>query len=1068
MLHVGTRTKLSSTKFFILCFKVVMEQSPHLHRRFIEADFLAKLINDKCSIPSNVKIEKKTVNTAFGTLTPYKLADLLVLTATNPTQVYRSNYTPNGGTTENAYCYVPNATELPPRLPSYEWWKKWARNDKDIPEATRKRAAKPTGTVVSTKNTQKRAKTKEKVEQRDNLRSKSKEKEKLADLVDKATIAALNRNEDMTNDESCPNALTYWTSGEAKRIFGIANPVDEDEEETPLQEILLKRIKRLKDAFLSPSGWREVIDDRDADNLYSEADQFRLRRACKYLAAALVIALAYLVPGQFTWTNCCELALGTINRQESTVVAGVDGSLLEWELSIEDRRVQFLKPLEQENPHALTNAKYLMTLHKSIRTNNEQFQNRHKATKNGKTALPPLLDAYPEAKDSMIRYAKGNLNHLSSERVYSHVHETILPGLVEVKNQEVKDETGELGTYTVESILKENGLVKLSIPTIYRWMRRLGFKYEVRKKCYYVDTHEKPDNKRYRKRYAREYRELELRMFRWVQISHQDFLYLQQTNKFKEHELVAKGYEYACPDGRRIIEFHVDDHPMFQENLSHTQFGGSLSVRNPKPNRPLIAFGQDECIFKQYIFTTKVWSAPDGTKGLVPKDEGLGVMISAFVSREFGFLFELTEEQFMQVNLFRRGESNCVYRDSEAATKKLGTDRKADLVKSPFLVEFEYGANGDGYWTYESMVLQVEDCIDVVQALYPQFDFLFQFDHSCGHDRKRPDGLNALSVRKGFSDNQPRMRATRIDDEHNIGSYNTTVSIGEQYSLVWGDGEDEAGPCWMTAEERALFREDRPCPQGKIETYKYKKDELIEKLSARNLSTTGNKTALTQRCQNHGIAVTEERPVVINGWRGKPKGAFQILWDRGFLSSNVYKDYTMDGRSDPMGNPIEGTSLKAMLAALPDFQQEKTLLQHHVEGRSVPNGQQIMLIRSPKCHPEVAGEGIEYAWAVAKQWYRRLPLSKKKSKENFRKNVTQSMKNITVRAMRSMSKRAREYIVAYDVLSRWKDIHGADSEVPETSAKLLDRLVDQRRSHRSVSHDNPWVKMLMESMASSQ
>jgi hypothetical protein len=57
-----------------------------------------------------------------------------------------------------------------------------------------------------------------------------------------------------------------------------------------------------------------------------------------------------------------------------------------------------------------------------------------------------------------------------------------------------------------------------------------------------------------------------------------------------------------------MVEFHVDDHPMFQEKLSHVKFGGSLSLRNPKPNRPLIAFGQDECIFttKQYIFTAKV------------------------------------------------------------------------------------------------------------------------------------------------------------------------------------------------------------------------------------------------------------------------------------------------------------------------------------------------------------------------------------------------------------------------------------------------------------------------------
>jgi hypothetical protein len=47
--------------------------------------------------------------------------------------------------------------------------------------------------------------------------------------------------------------------------------------------------------------------------------------------------------------------------------------------------------------------------------------------------------------------------------------------------------------FTVEDLLKENGLSKLAIPTVYRWIRRLGFKYQVRKKCYYVDTHEKPE-----------------------------------------------------------------------------------------------------------------------------------------------------------------------------------------------------------------------------------------------------------------------------------------------------------------------------------------------------------------------------------------------------------------------------------------------------------------------------------------------------------------------------------------------------------------------------------------------
>jgi hypothetical protein len=33
---------------------------------------------------------------------------------------------------------------------------------------------------------------------------------------------------------------------------------------------------------------------------------------------------------------------------------------------------------------------------------------------------------------------------------------------------------------------------------------------------------------------------------------------------------------------------------------------------------------------------------------------------------------------------------------------------KKDLLSSPFIVEFEYLANYEGYWYYEHMVLQLE------------------------------------------------------------------------------------------------------------------------------------------------------------------------------------------------------------------------------------------------------------------------------------------------------------------------------------------------------------------------
>jgi hypothetical protein len=198
-------------------------------------------------------------------------------------------------------------------------------------------------------------------------------------------------------------------------------------------------------------------------------------------------------------------------------------------------------------------------------------------------------------------------------------------------------------------------LVKLSVSTMYRWMRKLGFRYEVRKKCYYVDTHEKPENCRYRKQYAREYRQLELRMHRWIQFKQRYFVFLQDTAEFKKHKLVSNGYKYHSERNGPMIELHVDDHPFFQQKMNkpHHIFGGDLSIHNPNQNRPLIAFGQDECIFKQFLFTTKAWVAPDGTKSLVLKDEGLGVMISAFVSREFGLGMKLSAAQLAIINVFR-------------------------------------------------------------------------------------------------------------------------------------------------------------------------------------------------------------------------------------------------------------------------------------------------------------------------------------------------------------------------------------------------------------------------------
>jgi hypothetical protein len=50
----------------------------------------------------------------------------------------------------------------------------------------------------------------------------------------------------------------------------------------------------------------------------------------------------------------------------------------------------------------------------------------------------------------------------------------------------------------------------------------------------------------------------------------------------------------------------------------------------------------------------------------------------------------------------------------------------------------------------------------------------------------------------------------------------------------------------------------------------------------------------------------------------------------------------------------------------------------------------VLINRTPKCHPELTGEGIEYAWGCAKNYYQRLPLDEKRRKEKFMGSVRRS------------------------------------------------------------------------------
>jgi hypothetical protein len=130
----------------------------------------------------------------------------------------------------------------------------------------------------------------------------------------------------------------------------------------------------------------------------------------------------------------------------------------------------------------------------------------------------------------------------------------------------------------------------------------------------------------------------------------------------------------------------------------------------------------------------------------------------------------------------------------------------------------------------------------------------------------------------------------------------------------------------------------------------------------------------------------------------------QILWERGgivdgtYRGRDIYDEYTVSGKKNGSGGCIEGSALFELVSSQPEIVNEVTLLlQYFTKQRSVPAGCQLMLIHSPKCHPELTGEIIEYNWAAAKHWYPRQNLwrsEQKTSFENLSSNVSTKWKLI--------------------------------------------------------------------------
>jgi len=460
-----------------------------------------------------------------------------------------------------------------------------------------------------------------------------------------------------------------------------------------------------------------------------------------------------------------------------------------------------------------------------------------------------------------------------------------------------------LSDWTVQQLETNKISYPVSEFIVSRWMREAGFRYAVHKKSYYVDRHEDEDVVSDRKTYLVNFFDAEKYEHCWMQLPRRKYIAMKMngtlrtvqikqekdrkqmkpsliddiSTKVDEYVEKQRIHFYKSEDNVDMVEMHVDDVYSYKENEGNLpllpSLGGDLSVRIPIGEKPILWFGQDEAIYRSSQLNESCWTV-DGESTLRTKGLGIGLMVSAMISRATGMGMLVTEEQLLEINKTRRGTK---YIDQEAATYLNGNDLKKDLTESPFIRYLNYGSGKDGYWTYRHMVLQIEDCVDCLKYTHPDFRYGFELDHSSGHNSERPDGLSTNSINLGWGGKQRCMRNSVLTKD-DIGTlkHNRTLKVGDIQSMVFDENDlppilDPNAPKYDAVAD------------GVIITRKLNKSELKTILELKGFNGNGSSADLIERAEEANISLTETKQKIVDGYVGKPKGAAQIACERGFL-----------------------------------------------------------------------------------------------------------------------------------------------------------------------------------------
>ena len=444
-----------------------------------------------------------------------------------------------------------------------------------------------------------------------------------------------------------------------------------------------------------------------------------------------------------------------------------------------------------------------------------------------------------------------------------------------------------------------------------------------------------------------------------------------------------------------------------------------------------------------------------------------------------GFGLPVTEAELQAFNEWRQLPQNREYKCAkfgapQKVCKEAGLPEstlKPWLKESPGLRFIQHGKGYDGWWTGNHQMLQTEDTSDLLHLLHPDC-FIIQEYYQIGcHSIRKKDALDVGKMGSSFGGAQTTKRDTVV----------TLACLGPHPAvIILADGTRFDRKLKAGEVQRMAFTSSDPPPFYALEAPREDTDTgVTRKPKMAKAVAVGHVAALMAARQpgeavaGGGAAEPEEVPaveeVIMNpGYVDAQKGLFDVAFERGLLdpgllaSKKGHKEYTLDG---PLIDGVrdKSRSLRALVGNCEDFLQEVTAMYELVVDIMGDGFEQ-----TPKGHPEVAGEGVEYEWGKSKMDFRRTN-NYDPNVQRFERRVRQSMCTVDIpkaqtwdkvadkiavlpkRRVRKYRRKANEYKKAYRIID-----NKVEGEKGAGAATYVDieKLRKKCKAHRCTEHQD--------------